>query len=187
MNTACWGTGTWKECLKRAVCCDPQKWSETLCFRSLLWIILFDDRVSGSLLDEQKSHLLQTFKEMCTTGLQTDGNQTDSNNESTLIRCNCCYNLPVHTCTQTHRQTLTVRQLFRWWGHFLFSPFRLWWFLQTQLISYRSCTLLSLVFVVTQRSVSGAAQQPVSTRWDPGLIPDGLSSGIGPFGWERKK
>ncbi|XP_006793629.1 serine/threonine-protein phosphatase 4 regulatory subunit 4 [Neolamprologus brichardi] len=64
------------------------------CFRSLLWIILFDDRVSGSLSDEQKSHLLQTFKEMCTTGLQTDGNQTDSNNESTLIRCNCCYNLP---------------------------------------------------------------------------------------------
>lgn len=123
-------------------------------------IILFDDRVSGSLSDEQKSHLLQTFKEMCTTGLQTDGNQTDSNNESTLIRCNCCYNLPVHTCTQT----LTVRQLFRWWGHFLFSPSRLWWFLQTQLTSYRSCTLLSLVFVVTMRSVSGAAQQPVSTR-----------------------
>uniref|UniRef100_A0A669C7U8 Protein phosphatase 4 regulatory subunit 4 n=1 Tax=Oreochromis niloticus TaxID=8128 RepID=A0A669C7U8_ORENI len=40
------------------------------------------------------SHLLQTFKELCTTGLQTEGNQTDSNNESTLIRCNCCYNLP---------------------------------------------------------------------------------------------
>uniref|UniRef100_I3IUL4 Protein phosphatase 4 regulatory subunit 4 n=1 Tax=Oreochromis niloticus TaxID=8128 RepID=I3IUL4_ORENI len=39
-------------------------------------------------------HLLQTFKELCTTGLQTEGNQTDSNNESTLIRCNCCYNLP---------------------------------------------------------------------------------------------
>ncbi|XP_025998433.1 serine/threonine-protein phosphatase 4 regulatory subunit 4 isoform X4 [Astatotilapia calliptera] len=52
------------------------------------------NELAGSLLDEQKSHLLQTFKEMCTTGLQTDGNQTDSNNESTLIRCNCCYNLP---------------------------------------------------------------------------------------------
>uniref|UniRef100_A0A3P8Q8Q9 Protein phosphatase 4, regulatory subunit 4 n=1 Tax=Astatotilapia calliptera TaxID=8154 RepID=A0A3P8Q8Q9_ASTCA len=43
-----------------------------------------------------KSHLFKLifFGEMCTTGLQTDGNQTDSNNESTLIRCNCCYNLP---------------------------------------------------------------------------------------------
>ncbi|KAL3979241.1 DNA polymerase delta subunit 2 [Sarotherodon galilaeus] len=52
------------------------------------------NELAGSLSDEQKSHLLQTFKELCTTGLQTDGNQTDSNNESTLIRCNCCYNLP---------------------------------------------------------------------------------------------
>ncbi|CAI5684920.1 serine/threonine-protein phosphatase 4 regulatory subunit 4 isoform X2 [Oreochromis niloticus] len=52
------------------------------------------NELAGSLSDEQKSHLLQTFKELCTTGLQTEGNQTDSNNESTLIRCNCCYNLP---------------------------------------------------------------------------------------------
>lgn len=31
----------------------------------------------------------------CVAGLQSEGNQTDGN-ESTLIRCNCCYNLPVH-------------------------------------------------------------------------------------------
>lgn len=51
--------------------------------------------VSGSLSDEQKGRLLQRFKVLCLAGLQTEGNQTDGNNESTLIRCNCCYNLPV--------------------------------------------------------------------------------------------
>ncbi|XP_030577329.1 serine/threonine-protein phosphatase 4 regulatory subunit 4 isoform X7 [Archocentrus centrarchus] len=50
--------------------------------------------LAGSLSDEQKSRLLQKFKELCVTGLQTDGNQVDTSNESTLIRCNCCYNLP---------------------------------------------------------------------------------------------
>lgn len=55
--------------------------------------------VSGSLSDEQKGRLLQKFKVLCVAGLQTEGNQTDGT-ESTLIRCNCCYNLPVDT--ETH-------------------------------------------------------------------------------------
>ncbi|XP_041814391.1 serine/threonine-protein phosphatase 4 regulatory subunit 4 isoform X2 [Chelmon rostratus] len=50
--------------------------------------------LAGSLSDEQKGRLLQRFKLLCVAGLQTEGNQTDGNNESTLIRCNCCYNLP---------------------------------------------------------------------------------------------
>lgn len=54
---------------------------------------------SGSLSEEQKSRLLKRFKVLCLAGLQTEGNQTDNNNESTLIRCNCCYNLPVDTFT----------------------------------------------------------------------------------------
>uniref|UniRef100_A0A8P4G041 Protein phosphatase 4, regulatory subunit 4 n=1 Tax=Dicentrarchus labrax TaxID=13489 RepID=A0A8P4G041_DICLA len=49
---------------------------------------------SGSLSDEQQGRLLQRFKVLCVAGLQTEGNQTDGNNELTLIRCNCCYNLP---------------------------------------------------------------------------------------------
>ncbi|XP_062270935.1 serine/threonine-protein phosphatase 4 regulatory subunit 4 [Scomber scombrus] len=50
--------------------------------------------LDGCLSDEQRSRLLQRFKLLCVAGLQTDGNPTDGNNESTLIRCNCCYNLP---------------------------------------------------------------------------------------------
>ncbi|CAJ1077851.1 serine/threonine-protein phosphatase 4 regulatory subunit 4 isoform X2 [Xyrichtys novacula] len=50
--------------------------------------------LEGSLSDEQKGRLLQKFKELSVAGLQTEGNQTEGNNESTLIRCNCCYNLP---------------------------------------------------------------------------------------------
>lgn len=34
---------------------------------------------------------------LCVAGLETEGNQTEGNSESTLIRCNCCYNLPVET------------------------------------------------------------------------------------------
>ncbi|XP_030260185.1 serine/threonine-protein phosphatase 4 regulatory subunit 4 isoform X5 [Sparus aurata] len=49
--------------------------------------------LAGSLSDEQKGRLLQKFKVLCVAGLQTEGNQTDGT-ESTLIRCNCCYNLP---------------------------------------------------------------------------------------------
>ncbi|XP_068198530.1 serine/threonine-protein phosphatase 4 regulatory subunit 4 [Antennarius striatus] len=50
--------------------------------------------LEGSLTDELKARLLQRFKVLCLTGLQTEGTQPDGNNESTLIRCNCCYNLP---------------------------------------------------------------------------------------------
>ncbi|XP_042245805.1 serine/threonine-protein phosphatase 4 regulatory subunit 4 isoform X2 [Thunnus maccoyii] len=50
--------------------------------------------LAGCLSDEQRSRLLQRFKLLCVAGLQAEGNQTDGNNESTLIRCNCCYNLP---------------------------------------------------------------------------------------------
>ncbi|XP_023251087.1 serine/threonine-protein phosphatase 4 regulatory subunit 4 isoform X2 [Seriola lalandi dorsalis] len=50
--------------------------------------------LTGSLSDEQRGRLLQRFKVLCVAGLQTEGNQIDINNESKLIRCNCCYNLP---------------------------------------------------------------------------------------------
>ncbi|KAK2855772.1 hypothetical protein Q5P01_004507 [Channa striata] len=50
--------------------------------------------LTDSLSDEQKGRLLQTFKVLCVAGLQTERNQNDGNNESTLIRCNCCYNFP---------------------------------------------------------------------------------------------
>ncbi|XP_023135586.1 serine/threonine-protein phosphatase 4 regulatory subunit 4 isoform X1 [Amphiprion ocellaris] len=50
--------------------------------------------LAGSLSEEQKGRLLQRFKVLCVAGLPTEGNQTDGNNEATLIRCNCCYNLP---------------------------------------------------------------------------------------------
>lgn len=56
--------------------------------------------VAGSLLDEEKGRLLQRFKVLCIAGLQIEGNQTDLN-EAMLIRCNCCYNLPVKSGTQT--------------------------------------------------------------------------------------
>lgn len=51
--------------------------------------------VSGTLSDEQKGQLLHRFKGLCLTGLHTEAQQTNGNNEATLIRCNCCYNLPV--------------------------------------------------------------------------------------------
>ncbi|KAG7231713.1 hypothetical protein INR49_010466 [Caranx melampygus] len=43
--------------------------------------------------DEQRGRLLQRFKVLCVTGLQTEENPIEIN-ESKLIRCNCCYNLP---------------------------------------------------------------------------------------------
>ncbi|XP_005805244.1 serine/threonine-protein phosphatase 4 regulatory subunit 4 isoform X1 [Xiphophorus maculatus] len=49
--------------------------------------------LAGSLSEEQKRLLLQKFQVLCITGLQTEENQMDVG-ESTLIRCNCCYNLP---------------------------------------------------------------------------------------------
>ncbi|KAM4713377.1 serine/threonine-protein phosphatase 4 regulatory subunit 4 isoform 2-T2 [Anableps anableps] len=49
--------------------------------------------LAGSLSEEQKQLLLQKFQVLCLTGLPTEENQMDVS-ESTLIRCNCCYNLP---------------------------------------------------------------------------------------------
>ncbi|KAM4529192.1 serine/threonine-protein phosphatase 4 regulatory subunit 4 isoform 1-T1 [Fundulus diaphanus] len=49
--------------------------------------------LAGSLSDEQKRLLLQKFQVLCITGLPAEENQMDVG-ESTLIRCNCCYNLP---------------------------------------------------------------------------------------------
>ncbi|XP_026163997.1 serine/threonine-protein phosphatase 4 regulatory subunit 4 isoform X2 [Mastacembelus armatus] len=50
--------------------------------------------LTASLSDDQKGQLLQRFKALCVAGPQIEGNQTDGNNESTLIRCNCCFNFP---------------------------------------------------------------------------------------------
>ncbi|XP_047244071.1 serine/threonine-protein phosphatase 4 regulatory subunit 4 isoform X3 [Girardinichthys multiradiatus] len=49
--------------------------------------------LAGFLSDEQKRLLLQKFQVLCITGLPTEENRMDVS-ESTLIRCNCCYNLP---------------------------------------------------------------------------------------------
>uniref|UniRef100_H3CGT9 Protein phosphatase 4, regulatory subunit 4 n=1 Tax=Tetraodon nigroviridis TaxID=99883 RepID=H3CGT9_TETNG len=51
-------------------------------------------QLAGCLSDEQKGQLLHRFKVLCLTGLHPEGKQTNGNEESTLIRCNCCYNLP---------------------------------------------------------------------------------------------
>ncbi|XP_029985028.1 serine/threonine-protein phosphatase 4 regulatory subunit 4 isoform X2 [Sphaeramia orbicularis] len=50
--------------------------------------------LADSLSDEQRTRLLQKFKLFSVSGLQTEGNHTETSSESTLIRCNCCYNLP---------------------------------------------------------------------------------------------
>ncbi|XP_061757439.1 serine/threonine-protein phosphatase 4 regulatory subunit 4 isoform X2 [Nerophis ophidion] len=50
-------------------------------------------QLAGCLSDEQKVHLLQTFKSLCVVGLDTERKQ-DVGMQTTLIRCNCCYNLP---------------------------------------------------------------------------------------------
>ncbi|XP_061602857.1 serine/threonine-protein phosphatase 4 regulatory subunit 4 [Cololabis saira] len=52
------------------------------------------NELAGSLSDEQKARLLQTFKVLCVTGLQPEGQPRDGEDEARLIRCNCCYNLP---------------------------------------------------------------------------------------------
>ncbi|MEQ2179644.1 hypothetical protein GOODEAATRI_027296 [Goodea atripinnis] len=57
-------------------------------------ISLMEMMDGGSLSDEQKRLLLQKFQVLCITGLPTEENRMDVS-ESTLIRCNCCYNLPV--------------------------------------------------------------------------------------------
>ncbi len=126
--------------------------------------------VSGSLSDEQKSQLMQRFKVLCVAGLETEGNQTDGNNESTLIRCNCCYNLPVDAETYTHIQQSRFRSVLQTTDVTSFSLSlslsRPWWCLLTQLIFYQNSTRLSPVFVVTQRSAFDEVLQPVSTRSD---------------------
>ncbi|XP_054617641.1 serine/threonine-protein phosphatase 4 regulatory subunit 4 isoform X2 [Dunckerocampus dactyliophorus] len=50
-------------------------------------------QLAGCLSDEQKVHLLQTFKSLCVIGLNTERNE-NIDDQTTLIRCNCCYNLP---------------------------------------------------------------------------------------------
>lgn len=50
---------------------------------------------SGSLQEEQKVLLLQRFKLLCVAGLEAEGNPAEGGGEATLVRCNCCYNLPV--------------------------------------------------------------------------------------------
>lgn len=60
---------------------------------------------AGSLSDEQKACLLQTFKVLCVAGLQPEGKPRDGEDEARLIRCNCCYNLPV---IQTTRKTCSI-------------------------------------------------------------------------------
>ncbi|XP_032364388.1 serine/threonine-protein phosphatase 4 regulatory subunit 4, partial [Etheostoma spectabile] len=49
--------------------------------------------LAGCLSEDQRTRLLQRFQALCVTGLQTERNQTTGDG-ATLIRCNCCYNLP---------------------------------------------------------------------------------------------
>lgn len=51
--------------------------------------------LTASLQEEQKMLLLQRFKLLCVAGLEAEGNSMEGGGECTLIRCNCCYNLPV--------------------------------------------------------------------------------------------
>lgn len=118
--------------------------------------------VSGSLSDEQKGRLLRRFKVLCLAGLPTEGNQTDSNNESTLIRCNCCYNLPVETLSRATGQCTPLQPTDA--TFYSVSLSRPWWCFLIRLTSCQSSTHLSLVFVVTQRSAFDEVLQPVSTR-----------------------
>ncbi|XP_059212073.1 serine/threonine-protein phosphatase 4 regulatory subunit 4 isoform X2 [Centropristis striata] len=46
--------------------------------------------LTGVLSEDQRTRLLQVFQVLCVVGLHTEGND----NEATIIRCNCCYNLP---------------------------------------------------------------------------------------------
>lgn len=50
--------------------------------------------------------LLQRFKLLCVAGLEAEGNPMEGGGESTLIRCNCCYNLPVGRGMSNVRDTL---------------------------------------------------------------------------------
>uniref|UniRef100_A0A7N6BE82 Protein phosphatase 4, regulatory subunit 4 n=1 Tax=Anabas testudineus TaxID=64144 RepID=A0A7N6BE82_ANATE len=71
--------------------CDESSQMEEAIVASLSY--QFGKLCSG-LAGETKAHLLERFKALCVAGLQTEGNQTDDNNDTTLIRCNCCYNFP---------------------------------------------------------------------------------------------
>lgn len=59
--------------------------------------------------------LLQRFKQLCVAGLEAEGNPMEGG-ESTLIRCNCCYNLPVGSSMSKVRDPLG-------WHHMSLSPY----------------------------------------------------------------
>lgn len=122
--------------------------------------------VSGSLSEEQKARLLQRFKVLCVAGLQNEGNSTDGNNESTLIRCNCCYNLPVDTEPHSKAPESSLKSSTCDVTSSSPSFSRPWWCFRTRLISCQSSTRPSTVFVVILRSAFDEVLQPVSTRSD---------------------
>lgn len=114
---------------------------------------------SGSLQEEQKILLLQRFKLLCLAGLEAEGSPVEGGAESTLVRCNCCYNLPVGG----QRSKVRVP------GADLTPPCclmsRPWCCSLRRPTSWRSSTPPSPVCAATRRSACGAASPPVSTRW----------------------
>lgn len=116
---------------------------------------------SGSLQEEQKMLLLQRFKLLCLAGLEAEGNPLEGGAETTLVRCNCCYNLPVGSGMSKVRDPLADLT------HpcFLMSCVsRQWCCSQTPPTSCQSSTHLFPACVATRRSACDAALPPVSTR-----------------------
>lgn len=105
--------------------------------------------------------LLQRFKLLCVAGLEAEGNPLEGGAESTLIRCNCCYNLPVGSGMSKTRDPLG-------WPHtyllFMSCVSRQWCSSQTLPTSCQNSTHLFPVCAATRRSAYDAAPPPVSTR-----------------------
>uniref|UniRef100_A0A673AG79 Protein phosphatase 4, regulatory subunit 4 n=1 Tax=Sphaeramia orbicularis TaxID=375764 RepID=A0A673AG79_9TELE len=72
--------------------CDSSSQADEAVMASLSF--QFGKLCSGLAGDQHRTRLLQKFKLFSVSGLQTEGNHTETSSESTLIRCNCCYNLP---------------------------------------------------------------------------------------------